>query len=337
MSSKSSHNNKMYSHLYIEKSVADDIEVQRIKTKFASSHIIEVDHYKDIFNRNNQSFLAQSKSKNLILAKKEAPFLYEGSYYSDGFEYENFFYTPSILGCLYDCDYCYLQGLYNSANSVVFVNLDDFFNSLKPYLHKPTLVAISYDTDTLAIEKLTRHSQRWIEFAKDEPNLHLEIRTKSANFRAISHLQADDKIVLAWSLSPQDIIERYEHQTPSLIKRLNSIKEALALGWRVRLCIDPVIYDENFEVKYFELIETIFSELEDKKIFQVTLGSFRMSSQHLKKLKTLARSDIAFFPYSVEDGIASYPKEIEQKILNRLIEKVTQYISKEKVRTWQLQ
>ena len=327
----------MYSHLYIEKNITDDIEVQRIKTKFSSSHIIEIDHYKDIFNRNNQNFAAQSRSKNLILAKKEAPFLYEGSYYSDGFEYEHFFYTPSILGCLYDCEYCYLQGLYNSANSVVFVNLDDFFTALKPYLHKPTLVAISYDTDTLAIEKLTRHSQIWIEFAKNEPNLHLEIRTKSANFKAISHLQANDNIVLAWSLSPQDIIEKYEHQTPALLKRLSAIKEALSLGWRVRLCIDPVIYDEDFETKYFELIETIFSELEAEKIFQITLGSFRMSSQHLKKLKTLGRSDVAFYPYQVEDSIASYPKEIEQKILHTLIEKVTQYISKEKVRTWQLQ
>lgn len=327
----------MYSHLYIEKDLLNSSEVERIKSKFSSSHIIEINHYKDVFNRNNQNFAKQSRSKNLILAKKEAPFLYEGSYYSDGFEYEHFFYTPSILGCLYDCDYCYLQGLYNSANSVVFINLEDFFESLKPYLHKPTLVAISYDTDTLAIEKLTHHSQRWIEFAATEQNLHLEIRTKSANFKAIKHLQSSDKIVLAWSLSPQEIIERYEHQTPSLLKRLKSIKEALELGWRVRLCIDPVIYDENFEENYFELIETIFSELDANKIFQVTLGSFRMSSQHLKKLKNLARSDVAFYPYSVENGIASYPREIEQKILTSLIEKVTQYISKEKVRTWQLQ
>ena len=103
------------------------------------------------------------------------------------------------------------------------------------------------------------------------------------------------------------------------------------------MCIDPVIYDENFERNYFELVETIFKTLDASKVFQVTLGSFRMSSQHLKKLKKLQRSEIAFYPYEVKDGIVSYPKEIEQKILNTLMEKVTQHIEKERVRTWQLQ
>jgi len=335
-SSNNSHNS-LFSHLYIEKGVEEHPDAQRIMKKFSASHIIEINHYKDVFNRANQDFAAQSYSKNLILAKKEAPFLYEGSYYSDGFEYEHFFYTPSLIGCLYDCDYCYLQGLYNSANSVLFVNLEDFFEALLPYLHKPTLVAISYDTDTLAVEKLIGHSQRWIEFAQTQQNLHLEIRTKSANFKSIAHLRPSKNIVLAWSLSPQSIVAKYEHKTPSLVQRLKAIKEALHLGWQVRLCIDPVIYDENFEQNYFELVETIFSELDADTIFQITLGSFRMSSQHLKKLKKLQRSDVAFYPYEVKDGIAAYPKEIEQKILNTLIEKVCEYIPQEKVRTWQLQ
>lgn len=296
-----------------------------------------IKHYKDVFNRPNQDFAMQSRSKNLILARREAPFLYEGSYYSDGFEYENFFYTPSILGCLYDCDYCYLSGMYNSANSVLFVNTDDFFEALTPYLEKPTLIAISYDTDTLAIESITSHTKIWIEHAAKHPNLHLEIRTKSANFKAIKSLTCNENIVLAWTLSPQKIIESYEHKTPSLEKRLRSIKEAIDAGWKVRVCIDPVIYNEEFHELYPPLIDKLFNTIEPEKLFQLTLGSFRMSSTHLKRIKKLRRSDIAFYPYEIKDNIVSYSKEIEQNILETMIERATNYIPRTRIRTWQLQ
>lgn len=334
--SKPSHSD-FFSHLYIEESVKDETLTCKIMQKFSNSKIIFIKHYKDIFNRPNQDFGIQSKSKNLILARREAPFLYKGSYYSDGFEYENFFYTPSILGCLYDCEYCYLSGMYNSANSVFFVNTQDFFDAVLQYLDKPTLVAISYDTDTLAIESLTSHTQEWIEFAQKHPNLHLEVRTKSANFKAIKALHVSEKVVLAWTLSPQKIIERYEHKTPSLHRRLVSIKQAIDAGWRVRVCIDPVIYNEEFHELYPPLIDELFSVIEPSRLYQLTLGSFRMSSVHLKRIKKLHRSDIAFYPYEVKDNIVSYGKTIEQNILHVMLQKATQYIPKEKIRTWQLQ
>ena len=334
--SKPSHGD-FFSHLYIEESVKDEALTCKIMQKFSSSKIIFIKHYKDVFNRPNQDFGVQSKSKNLILARRAAPFLYEGSYYSDGFEYENFFYTPSILGCLYDCEYCYLSGMYNSANSVFFVNTQDFFDAILPYLDKPTLIAISYDTDTLAIESLTSHTQEWIEFAQKHPNLHLEVRTKSANFKAIKALHVSDQVVLAWTLSPQKIIDLYEHKTPSLQKRLASIKEAIDAGWKVRVCIDPVIYNEDFNELYPPLIDQLFNTIDAAKLFQLTLGSFRMSSVHLKKIKKLRRIDIAYYPYEVKDNIVSYGKTIEQNILHILLKKATQYIEQERIRTWQLQ
>jgi spore photoproduct lyase len=321
----------------VEKSILEHPQTQRIMAKFERSHIIEIGHYKDIFNRQAQSFRAQSRSKNLILAKKEAPFLYKGSYYSDGFEFENFFYTQSLLGCLYDCDYCYLQGMYNSANTVLFINLEDFFEAVMPYLDKPTLIAISYDTDTLAVEKLTLQSQAWIEFSKQHPNLHLEIRTKSANFRAIEALTPSKQIVLAWTLSPQEIINKYEHHTPTLLARLRAIKSAIEKGWRVRVCIDPMMHDEHFEALYPPLIDTIFLHVKPESLFSLTLGSFRMSHHHLKKIKKMRHSDLAFYPYEVTEGIVAYPKELEQKMLHIMLEKATQYINKERIRTWQLQ
>lgn len=328
---------KLFSHLYIERSVLDHPQTEAIRAKFSASHTIIIDHYKDVFNRSNQSFATQSDSKKLILARKEGKFLHEGSQYSDGFDHEQFFYASSVMGCLYDCDYCYLQGLYPSANTVLFVNLEDAFAQLLPYLGRDTLVATSYDTDTLAIETLTHQTTQWLEFAQHHPNLHLEIRTKSANINALKNTSPMDQVILAWTLSPQAIIDQYEHATPTLAKRLSAISEVIKMGWKVRICIDPVIHTDEFEFLYPHLIDTIFTTIEPESIDQLTLGSFRMSQSHLRSLKKLRRSDIAFYPYSVKDEMATYPEILEAHILETLLAKATQFIPTERIRTWQRQ
>lgn len=328
---------KLFSHLYIEKGILDHPQTQRIRAKFSDSQVIVIDHYKEVFNRPAQSFAAQSHSKKLILARKEGKFLHEGSQYSDGFGIEQFFYASSVMGCLYDCDYCYLQGLYPSANTVLFVNLEDAFEQLRPYLHRDTLVATSYDTDTLAIESLTHQTREWLEFAAEHDRLHLEIRTKSANIKSLKSIAPSPRVTLAWTLSPQEIIDRYEHATPSFEKRLGAVQEALSLGWNVRLCVDPVIYTENFDILYPELIEQIFASIDPNAIEHLTLGSFRMSQSHLRSLKKLKRSDVAFFPYAVKDEMATYPETIESYILDTLLAKAIRYLPQERIRTWQRQ
>jgi spore photoproduct lyase len=315
----------------------DHPQTQAIRAKFSDSHVIVIDHYKEVFNRPNQSFAAQSGSKKLILAHKEGKFLHEGSQYSDGFDHKQFFYASSVMGCLYDCDYCYLQGLYPSANTVLFVNLESAFEELLPYLGQDTLVATSYDTDTMAIESLTHQTQMWLNFAVQYPNLYLEIRTKSANIKALKNSSPNERVTLAWTLSPQKIIDGYEHATPSLEKRLSAIREAIASGWKVRLCVDPVIYTDDFDTLYPELIETIFATIDPDTIEHLTLGSFRMSQSHLRALKKLRRSDVAFYPYAVRDQMATYPETVETHILEVLLRTATTYLPKERIRTWQRQ
>lgn len=328
---------KLFSHLYIERGILEHPQTQRIRAKFGDSQVIVIDHYKEVFNRPSQSFAAQSHSKKLILARKEGKFLHEGSQYSDGFGHQQFFYASSVMGCLYDCDYCYLQGLYPSANTVLFVNLEDAFEQLRPYLGRDTLVATSYDTDTLAIESLTHQTREWLAFAEDHEHLHLEIRTKSANIKALKNSTPNPRVTLAWTLSPQEIIDRYEHATPSLEKRLKAVEEAIRLGWNVRLCVDPVIYTENFGHLYPALIEQIFSVIDPNTIEHLTLGSFRMSQSHLRSLKKLRRSDVAFYPYVVCDEMVTYPERIENTILETLLSKALVHLPKERIRTWQRQ
>ena len=36
-----------------------------------------------------------------------------------------------MYNCLFDCKYCFLQGMYSSANYVIFVNYEDYYDEIK--------------------------------------------------------------------------------------------------------------------------------------------------------------------------------------------------------------
>jgi len=336
LSYSSHHLNESFSHIYVEKSIIDSNNVLIVKKKFPRAKIVEIEHYKDVFNRPSQEYREQKKSLSLILARKEEPYLYRGSQFSDDFGFENFFYTPSMLNCLYDCEYCYLQGMYQSASIVLFTNTEDFFAQLKPYLEKPTLVAISYDTDLLAFDPLNQVEQ-WLNFASIEQNLHIELRTKSANYRPLQKLEPNDRVTLAWTLSPQSIIDRYEHKTPSLQKRLDAIKVLSDAGWRVRICFDPMLDVEDFDAIYKPFVDKVFSELDADKLSECTIGTFRIGNKHLKNIKKMQHSALAFYPYVIQNDMALYPQDRNSYLINSIKSKVIKHMPIQKVRTWQEQ
>ena len=69
-----------------------------------------------------------------------------------------------MYNCLYDCDYCFLQGLYSSANYVLFVNYEDFFEHISHTIEKnkndSQMFFSGYDCDSLAFDKISGFSNQ---------------------------------------------------------------------------------------------------------------------------------------------------------------------------------
>lgn len=148
--------NPFFSHIYVEKAVRNHPRTKRILQNFPRASVILIDHYKDVFCRKGQNFILQQCSQNLILAAKQGNLIYPGAPVCQSFGNENFYYTSCVMNCVYDCEYCYLKGMYPSGNMVVFVNLEDIFREVRKLLEERAVyLCISYDTDLLAMEPIT--------------------------------------------------------------------------------------------------------------------------------------------------------------------------------------
>lgn len=325
--------NQHFSHIYVEKDILDNKRVLKILSHYKNSNIIEINHYKDVFSRSNQDFVLQKQSPKLILAQKKDNLIYKGADVCEDFGNKNFYYTSIIMNCIYDCEYCYLQGMYTSANIVVFVNMEDYFAEVEEILkHDDVYLCISYDTDILSLEGLLGYTRLWIDFAKFHKNLKIEIRTKSANFSSIEDITPSDNVILAWTLSPDEVIKEYENKTPKLSERINSIKSAINKGWKIRLCFDPILYIPHWEMRYKNLIEEVFNEINSNCIQDVSLGVFRVSKDYLKKMRKQRQDSLVLnYPYETEGGISSYSKDLRDKMLKYVYTLVKQYIPEDRI------
>lgn len=328
--------NKPFSHIYIENDAFEYPITKKIIDRFNSATIIPINHYKDVFNRSKQNYVRQSRSQSLILAKQNEAHIYEGAPVCQNFGNEYFYYTSCVMNCIYDCEYCYLKGMYPSGNMVLFVNLEDTFEEIKAKLKEhPMYICVSYDTDLLAIESLTGYVEKWIDFVEENDNLTIEIRTKSANTEIWNTLKKSDRVIYAFTLSPEKIVTEYEHKTPSLKARLESIKMAQQKGHIVRLCFDPMIYTPDWKTHYLDMLDCVRGSVDMDKLWDVSVGSFRVSQDYLKKMRrNMPHSAVVQFPYQNTDGVYHYPDNLLEDMEGFMNEKLSQIISKDKIFRW---
>lgn len=328
--------NGFFSHIYVEKAVRKHFRTQEILAKFPSAQVIEIGHYKDVFCRSRQSFHFQHRAQNLILAAKQGTLLYEGAPVCQSFGNPYFYYTSCVMNCVFDCEYCFLKGMYPSANIVIFVNLEDIFAQVEQLLKShPVYLCVSYDTDLLALEQIVGYAREWCIFAEKHEDLKIEIRTKCANKSFAGSIRPVPGVIYAFTLSPQAVIEACERHTPSLTERLSCAAEMLRAGCPVRLCFDPMIYLPEWKRHYAEMLEQVYDAIDMRKIVDVSVGTFRVSQDYLKTMrKQEPDSPVVWFPFQKESGYYQYPKELLEQMEGYMTEKLEKKISREKIFRW---
>ena len=336
-----------FQHIYVEEAILQSPDVERILRKFPKAKVIPIRHYKDVFNRKKQGRLPQSRSRKLILAKKEGQRLYDGAVVCQDFSESHFCYTSLLMNCPFHCAYCYLQGMYPSSNLVMFLNLEDYFSDCRKWIaEKGSLyLCISYDSDLLAMEGIYPYVEEFARFLNQENALRIEVRTKAGGeglWRKMQKLplsvEGRKRMIFAFTLSPEEIIEEAEEGTARLSSRIFAIQKALEEGYLVRLCFDPMIYHPRWKALYSALLQEVFEKIPMEQIHDCSLGSFRISESYLKAMgKALPNSPHTQFPYENSGGYYHYPGELMEEMEGFLYSRLQERLPKEKIFRWDSQ
>lgn len=327
----------MVDTIYIEAELENHHRVEKICRRYPKAKTILINHYGEVFNSKTQNFRLQKQNPALILAKKQnkrvldTPAQYEtggGAHY----------YFSHMLNCVYDCRYCFLQGMLRSANYLLFVNYEDFVEDIRDVAtthesnDKATWFFSGYDCDSLAYEPVTGFAEYFVEAFKSMPNAVLELRTKSTQVRQLLKQPAQDNVVVAFSLSPGEVAASIEHGAPSLIKRVEAIEKLQHAGWRVGIRIDPIVWHEDYQQNYQSMMSEVFERVNGDSLDSLTLGGFRLPKQFFKIMKKLYPEHWLFHAgLDDQQQQISYQRHIETELFDVLRELSSQYISDSKI------
>ena len=69
MSCRTNGYNHAFSHIYVERGVREHPRTKQILSRFPEAQVIEIAHYKDVFNRRRQQYEAQHRSSMKVRSR----------------------------------------------------------------------------------------------------------------------------------------------------------------------------------------------------------------------------------------------------------------------------
>jgi len=302
--------------IYIEKNILQHPAAQNILKKFPHKKIIPISQYTEIFNKKKQ---CHKQENAFILAHKYQNFVHKNPAYCVCHLPQSYYFSTS-LNCPFDCEYCFLPGMYQCSYPLFFINNNDFKTAIKKIINQnpqtPTMFFSGYDNDSLALDHLTNFSQDFIPWFQQFPNAYLELRTKSTNLTQIKKLSSTANTILSWTLSPIEIQEKYEKKTSSLEKRIQSIKECQKLNWKVGIRLEPILYLPDWQNIYKNFFQYLKKKLDFSKIENIYFGIFKIPKNFLPSLKKQYPISQIFHQYFITEKYQqmTYSKTVQKEI-----------------------
>lgn len=320
----------MFDLIYTEAEIIDHARTRAILDRFPDAQVVPCDRYGEVFNRAAQNFRLQKRRPALILAHKAGKrVLAAPSGYGIGSE-QNFYFSH-MLNCLYDCRYCFLQGMYRSAHMVLFVNYEDFQQDIATQIQATGPDApyffSGYDCDSLAMEGITHFTTEFLPFFAAHPQAYFELRTKSIRTKTLLATQALPNCVVAFSMTPPALADKFETGAPSVARRLEAIVALQECGWPIGLRFDPLIYDRDYQLRYRDLFAQVFAQVRLDNLHSVSLGQFRLPRDIYKTMYRLY-PDEKLLAYGLEekDGMVSYHSALARQLHDFCAETLLGYI-----------
>ncbi len=167
-----------------------------------------------------------------------------------------------MTNCPGHCEYCYLFTTQGKKPYVrVYVNLQDIFEAIDKYsgerLPETTSFEAASTGDPLAVEHITGGLKETIEHFGTLAHARLRVVTKFANVEPVLNAEHHGHTRFRFSINTEHVIDRFEHNTDSLQKRLEAAQKIARARYEIGFLVAPIILHENWKEAYKHLIDQV--------------------------------------------------------------------------------
>ena len=232
----------------------------------------------------------------------------------------NLMTIDAVQGCSLGCSYCSIQTFYTDGKISVDKNLAEKLAKIPLDPNKKYHIGSGQSSDSLAIGNREGVLDAQLNFARNNPNIILEFKTKSNNIDYLLRSNVPNNVFVSWSLNPQLFIDNEEHGTASFDERVSSARALSDKGILVGFHFHPIVYYEGYELDYANIIQKVVSMFDPLEVAMVSMGTLTFIKPAIKKLRSTGLSSkVLQIPMADAVGKSSYTKEIKKEIFGHVL------------------
>ena len=175
-------------------------------------------------------------------------------------------YTSS--GCTAMCLYCYLVCNYNKCAYLrLFVNREEMLDKIIKTANeseKELVFEIGSNSDLVLENSITGNLKWTIENFKKAEKGYITFPTKFDMVDDLLDIEGKERVIFRMSVNPKEVIQKVEIGTSRLEQRVEAINKLKEAGYKVGILIAPVIFVDNWEKLYEELVIYLKENLTEK-------------------------------------------------------------------------
>ncbi len=233
----------------------------------------------------------------------------------------NLLTLDAVESCGFDCSYCSIQSFYNQNTITFDSSFADKLKNLNLEKNKTYHIGTGQASDSLMWGNREGVLDALFEFARNNPNVILEFKTKSDNIKYFMENEVPKNILCTWSLNTPTIIKNEEHLTASLDKRINAARKVADRGVKVGFHFHPIVEYENYLDEYKNIYDRLIKEFKAEEVALVSFGTLTFIKPVIKQLREREfRSKITQMPFEDASGKSSYPDSTKVEMFKHAYE-----------------
>ncbi|HAZ12352.1 MAG: hypothetical protein A2X86_03860 [Bdellovibrionales bacterium GWA2_49_15] len=231
----------------------------------------------------------------------------------------NLLTLDAARNCAFDCSYCSIRSFYPDNDVFIENNLAEKLSQLQLDPTKTYHIGTGQSSDSLIWGNRANILDALVDFARKNPNVILEFKSKSNNIDYFLNRQIPRNILFTWSLNPDIIIKNEEPMTSSLAARLKAAQQISAKGNLVGFHFHPLFIYEGHEVDYRNLIGQLTSLFTPEQVATISMGTLTFTKKTMRLIrKRNIQSKVLQMELEEIAGKYSHTSEIKAGLFNTI-------------------
>lgn len=236
----------------------------------------------------------------------------------------NLLTLDAVESCGFDCSYCSIQSFYNQNTITFDSNFKDKLLNLNLDKNKTYHIGTGQASDSLMFGNREGILDALMAFARENPNVILEFKTKSDNIKYLLENDIPKNILCTWSLNTPTIITNEEHLTASLEKRINAARALADKGIKVGFHFHPIVEYVGYLDEYKTIYDELIARFKPSEVALVSFGTLTFIKPVIKQLRGREfHTKITQIPHVDASGKTSYPDSTKVEMFKHAYESFT--------------